>query len=301
MKCFKINQKGTLKSAEITKKDLTSKDINIRDLRPIFSKLQVATILPRSKFLIINFGFIKAVLSQKEAIFLNPNDNEKIQLLTQGLSEQIKTKQHNNFYLYIFEKILEHKAKQMSQKVNIIKQNANSLLKKIKKNFSEENLETLLTIKKRVSKLEARLSQIESAAREVLDEEENFNELVAVGTNKKNDLETESIIENFLEQTEETIGHIFRLKEEIDDTQEFIDLKLSSRRTSLVLFDLIATIITLVLSFLAVVVGLYGTNIKNGLENSSSAFLILTIVMIIFFITSVSTIICYMKKNRFFS
>ena len=163
----------------------------------------------------------------------------------------------------------------------------NSSLSSIQNNLSEKSLKELLLIKKRISKLDIRLKEIHSAIEEILEDENNLKELIAVANPEKRDsFEMESILENFLEQLEDEIGKLNQIDEEIESTEEFIDLALSTKRTKMVRLDLIATIFTLTLTILSIVVGLYGVNLYNGLENSKIAFKILTISLIIFVILS---------------
>ncbi len=285
MKTFILNNKGELREENLKRENLSKIfSLHIRDLRPVFSLLQVSTILPREKALIINLGFLKVILSEEEAYFLTHHKHENLDNFLIKISEKIKKEKIENFYLFVFEKILEAKANQMSKKINVIDKNIEELLPKIQKNFSENNLEKMLFIKKRVFKLETRLNEIISAVKEILEDEENFDELAKLSKSKDRDSEIESILENFIEQIEDYLGHIFRAKEELEDTDQYINLKLSSQRTTVVKFDLLATSITLIFSFLAVLVGLYGVNLKNGFEDSNKAFYILASFLILSFI-----------------
>jgi uncharacterized membrane protein len=84
----------------------------------------------------------------------------------------------------------------------------------------------------------------------------------------------------------------------MEDVEEYVDLKLSSRRTSIVMFDLIATVITLVLSLLAVIVGLFGANLRNGWENSHLAFISLSYFLIFIFVFLLLTFLIYLKHRK---
>lgn len=266
MKIFLINNKGEIEEKNYDRKKFALKlELNIRDLRPVFLAMQVSTILPRKNSLIINLGFIKAILTKNNVYFLRHNKSQTFDGFLNDLIKKIKLNQHSTFYLFIFEKILAAKSQQIKGKILNIETISKDVLKEIKGGFSEKSLEKILVLKKRVSRMEFRLQELVSAVREVLDIDTNFSELVSLGNNFAVDkIEVESILENFLEQTEDEVGHLFRVKEEIDDTQEFLDLKLSNKRTAIVRFDLIATLLTLILSILALITGLFGVNLKNG-------------------------------------
>ena len=148
----------------------------------------------------------------------------------------------------------------------------------------------------------------QKSIRALTDDENEFNDLVNISFSKENDEfensenfeEAESILENFIEQIEDYIGSVFTEKEEVQDTEEYINLKLSSRRTIIGKFDLIATILMLNLSFLAVIVGLFGVNIKNHLENSSIAFLGLSSILVITFIIMTTLAFMVLKRKKVF-
>ena len=161
----------------------------------------------------------------------------------------------------------------------------NASLPKIQKNLSEASLKEMFLMKKKITKLETRLKEILNATEEILEDEENFSELEKiVNKNKKDSFELESILENFLEQIEDQIGKLNQLKEEVESTEEFIDLTLSTKRTKMTRFDLVATVFTLILTILSVIVGLYGVNLYNGFEESKVAFKILALILVLLLI-----------------
>ncbi len=302
MKAYYLTKNGKISERNVSRHDLVKEfGLNIRDLRPVFSALQVTTILPRSKAIIVNFGFIKAVLSEHVAYFLQQHASATFDVFLQKLTEQYPKKENKkqSFHLFILEQILDAKMAQMTKKINDIDTRVTTILETVKKHLSVKGLENLLAIKKRTSRMEVRLKEILSAIQDVLDDDKSLLELTMLDTTAKKDThEVESILENFLEQMEDKMGHLFRMKEDIEDTQEFMELKLSNMRTTVVRLDLIATMTTLILSFLAVIVGLFGTNIKNGLENSHIAFVVLSLTMIMFFIVSYMAILYLLKKRE---
>ena len=292
MKALKINKFGELEELNIMKKDMAEKyELNIRDLRPVYSLLQVATFLPRKNVLIVNLGKYKAVISKNEAYFLIHHPNHLLDYIKDFLeihSHKLKEKDVDRiFYLYILEKILDAKYQEIKEKNQDMMSEANSVLDKIRKSFHEKDLEPLVRIKKRVLRNESKLAEILAAVKEVLDDDENFEELISLGGNVEvNSLEAESVLENFLEELEDEIGNLNQVKETLDHGQEIIDLTLSIRRTNISRIDLFATVSSLVMGILAVIVGLYGVNLKNHLENSDIAFYVLAALLVLFIILS---------------
>jgi flagellar motor component MotA len=87
----------------MTKQDFVKLfSLNIRDLRPVFLKVQVVTILQRGNVLIINLGFIKAILSNNEIYFLQHFESEQMTSFLKSLKKN-KNKIIDNFYLFILE------------------------------------------------------------------------------------------------------------------------------------------------------------------------------------------------------
>ncbi len=302
MKIIAINQHGAIEKHTYSRAQFAQlfDDLNIRDLRPVFSPFQVATIIPRDHATIINMGFIKCVLTDKNVFFLLHRHEKAIQKIAQRIASAFQDTSKSSRVILALEIIFDAKLTQISDKMADITLRAEHTLTQIRKGFSEKDLEDLLAIKKRLSKIEARGKEILSAAEDVLDDPEDFAQILSLTHHAQHDKdELESIFENFIEQLEDIAGHIFRLSENIQDTEEFAHLTLSARRTTIIRIDLFATLFTLILSFLAVIVGLYGMNIPNGLENNHTAFLLLSGLLVFIFITSLGIIFYHLKKKLF--
>ena len=306
MKVIIIDNENNIEKKEINRKETKNIfSLHIRDLRPIFSYLQVSTILPRKKVVIMNLGFVKAILAKKKVyLFSHNTDGETFKNFLLELKSKLNNtndEDFKNFFLTTIETIFETKARQINGKIDIIDKKVKKVLSEVHKKSSEEYLKNILSLKKKVSQLEIRVREILSAGREVLEDDENFEELQNIFNSKKNEelnLELESILENFIEQFEENLGHIKRAKEDIEDTDEYLNLSLSSRRTQMAKIDLFATLIGVTFSFLAVVVGSFGMNLKNNNENSFKFFLNLNIGMILFFIISLIILLFFLKRKK---
>ena len=162
-------------------------------------------------------------------------------------------------------------------------------LENVHKKTSEENLKNILNLKKKVSQLEIRVKEILSAGQEVLEDDENFEDLQEIFNKQKDEeiaLELESILENFLEQMEENLSHIIRLQEDIDDTDQYLNLSLSSQRTYMSKIEVFTSLISLIFALMAIIVGSFGMNIKNNHENSYEYFLYVNSGLLILFIVS---------------
>lgn len=301
MQVVQILNNGDISELEKSKKDLAKEfDIHFRDLRPVFSIKQVATILPRGDCFILNFGIIKLVVGRKKLYFFNLGNQEVQNKLIPHFKTRIKkNSNNNNFVFLVLELALNYKQQKIVQDFMKMEIAVTKLLKKVEKNYREKDLEKLLLLKKRLSKFEINARENESAILEILEDDE---ELQALSLEKQEDEEiveeAESILESFLEQLEVMLHKVLELKENTDHTQEIITLKLHSRRNVIIRFDLFATMITGCLTFLTLITGIYGMNIKNRLEEDFSAFLYIVLGMSFFFVFFVCLFIFYFRKKK---
>lgn len=303
MKILHLNENGLVTTEHLTRSSFCAlfKDINTRDLRPIFSPLQVSTILPRDNALIINLGFIKCVIIPKSVYFTIHDNSSEMEKIIKKIQNKLRDRNENLFVLTVLEVLFDSKILQFKTKVSNVEKKVDNVLKKIRTKLHEYDLEKLLVFKKHLSRLEARNKEILSATEEVLDDKEDFDQILSLTNDDQiSSDELESIFDNFLEQLENTDGIISSLEESIEDNEEFVNLTLNIRRTSFIRINLMATLFTLILSILAVIVGLYGVNLQNGLENNPNAFNILSTILFSIIFTLTITLFIYLKKKNLF-
>ncbi len=303
MKTLHLDKNSIITTRHFTRTSFCTlfKDINTRDLRPLFSPLQVSTILPRDQVLIVNLGFLKCAITSNSAYFAIHNNSKEVTIIVQDIKEKLNTKNPDLFVLTVLEGLFEAKISQFKTKVKKAEKETDNILKKIRSKLHQADLEHLLVLKKHLSKLETRTKEILSAVEDVIDDEEDLKQISSLAKDNQifND-ELDSIFDNFLEQLEDLDGIIFRLDESIEDNEDFVNLTLNVRRTFFIQINLIATLFTLILSMLAVIVGLYGVNLKNGFEDSSTAFYVLCAVLILITFTLTTVLFLYLKKKNLF-
>ena len=83
--------------------------------------------------------------------------------------------------------------------------------------------------------------------------------------------EVEDLFETYFTHIDSTFRNLEQLNEYIDDMEDLIEIELDSKRNQLIKLELLLTAGTLCLSGFGVVVGVFGMNIKNGLEGSQSS------------------------------
>lgn len=301
MQTVQILANGKLSKIEKSRKDLAKEfDIHFRDLRPVFSVKQVATILPRGNCFILNFGIIKMVVGQKKIYFFNLGDREVQKKLIPYFETKIKNNSEESAFVFlVLELALTYKQQKVVQEFIKMEMAVTKLLEKVGKNYREKDLEKLLILKKRLSKFEINTRENESAILEILEDDEELQAL-SLSKEKGDEIleEAESILESFLEQLEVLLHKVLELKENTEHTQEIITLKLHSRRNVIIRFDLFATIVTGCLTFLTLITGVFGMNIKNRLEEDFMSFLYIVIGMSVFFFIFTFAFLFYFRKKK---
>lgn len=304
MKTVEISATGKRNTHEVSRKMLVETlDIPFRDLRPIFSISQVATIFARGQGIIMNLGVIKMLITHDRVWICNTDNDEVMETVAPGLTAAIKTEHLGlDFELRVMEFALNHKLKKMRSTASDLEKSTVRLLKRVEQNYDDRSLERLLRLKKQLSRFEIILKENEAAALEVLDDDEDLQDLcITQKLNPKQSVdieEIESIFESFTDQIERLSYHLGDLKENIDDTQEIVALKLQNRRNHIIRYDLLATLITALFSLLAVVTGLYGMNIRNNLEQNNGAFWTIAISFIAVFFLFSFLVRWYLKRRQ---
>jgi magnesium transporter len=303
MKTVEINHLAKKITHEISRKTLVETlEVPFRDLRPIFSISQVATIFARGQAVVMNLGVIKMLITYDRAWLFNTESEEVTDIIAPGLVRSLKNNSDLEFELRVIEYAFNHKLAKMRSTAEDLEKSTYKLLKRVEKDYDDRSLERLLKLKKQLSKFEIILKENEAAALEVLDDDEDLQDLCITQKLKKNAVinveEIESIFESYTDQIERLSYHVGDLKENIDDTQEIIALKLQNRRNSIIRYDLLATLITALFSLLAVITGLYGMNIANNLENNHTAFWIIVGVFVLIFALFCVVILGYLKRRK---
>lgn len=308
MDIIEIYVSGKKKKRSITRKHLAEElDLHIRDLRPVFSLRQRATIMSRGTVIIVNLGIIKSIITPEKIIVANLSEPIITDTFIPHLLETLKKKEEDGpFEGWILDYAVHSKVARFAMEVEILETKVQKLLKKLNTSQDETNLERLLLRKKELSKLEINLRENLDAAEDVLADDEELKELCITQIDKGIKLEKveaeeiESIFDSFVEQVEVLLHRIEEVKENIDDTQEIISLKLGTRRNVIIRFDLVATLVTAFFSLMAVVTGLYGMNIRNSLESHDFAFWVILLGLVLSLIVFLVIMWRQLKKLNIF-
>lgn len=310
MEVYQINNTGKNTLKEMNKKSISEKfNMHTRDLRPVLLPYQLFTISVRGEGILVNLGMIKMIIGVQEVYLFNTKNEKVIRKFTEILAKILKnekniTDENENHsipfeflileagFLFILEKIsghFEHFEKRLEK-----------LLEELSKNPTQISFEKLLQKKKEISRLEKSAQEIQNALDEVLVDEEEIEELW-ISKAKQNDFEeddVESILENLLEQVTEISHKIVEKKENIDDTQEIVTLKMASIRNTIIQYDLILSALTGILAVGTLISGFYGMNVVNPHTNTEGAFSLIIGIVLFFSITLLGLFLVLIKKKN---
>ncbi len=301
MEVVRIDQQGNATDMDISRKDLVEKfDIHSRDLRPVFAKKQHITIFPRGDCIIFNYRSVKLVIGTKE-VYVFGLDNPKIRdYLLPPLLDQIQSRSGSiRFEHLILETTLAYILQKIQRRYDEIERTSEQILEKLNVGLhAHQTFEQLLHLKKFLSKLETHAQELEDAINEIVEDDEELRDFY-LGTKKVEDTEEiESILENALEQIADISNKIDELDSNIDDSQSILTLKMDHMRTTIGKIDLLSNASAAMLTLLAVITGLYGMNIQNGLEDDPVAFWIIAFLTGLAFLFGLAWLLLWLKRNK---
>ncbi len=298
MRILEIDATGEFKEREVSRKDISIEfDAHLRDLRPIFSLRQMPTLSRRGKGIVLNFRSVKVLIGDKHVLVFGMESSKIEDIFVPGLIENIK-KDGSRFELQVLESALMYIIQKSKTTYERISRIAENTLNTLRHQARDEHFEKLLALKKQLLKLQKNVKELNEMMDDILDDPEEMDDLVLGRTTSKAEDEVESILENALEQIEDVANRIDELDANIDDTQEILTLKLSSRRNEIIRIDLLLSVITAIFALLAVVTGLFGMNIKNNLEPSFNAFIWVLGGMVLFGVLAMLGLWLYLRKKK---
>lgn len=299
MRCIEINIDGVSSEKEVDRRTLSQEfELHVRDLRPIFSLRQMPTIARRGKCLVINFRAVKVVVGRKSVFVFNIEGEKIADEFVPTLIERIITREEKvRFEHVILDAALGHMQEKTRRNFDKAERLVARILSTLRTQHHDEIFEKLLTTKKKLSKLSKNTRELNEMLDDILDDNDELIDMY-LGKPQKDTDDLESILENEVEQLEDISNRIDELNENIDDTQEILVLKLSSRRNKIIRIELVLTAVTAILAVLAVVTGAFGMNILNKVERRFDVFLWVVLGMLLFSIISGIILYRWMKRQK---
>jgi len=302
MRVYKILADGTSKNRDISRQELLSKfNLHQRDLRPLILLNQTPTILTRPKCYIVNLGFLRLVIGGDTAYVFNVDHRYVADHFMEDLTTRFENRSkhtQSRFEFIVLESALHVKMDKVMRDYTHLAEEIEASFEQLTAALSNDGLEKLLSQKKRLSRLETNVQQLQSLLHDILDDDEELQDFMLSSSSTEAEDEIEFIIEHYDEQVDHVLNKIFDLKENIEDTQSIINLKMSSLRNSLIRLDLFFTIFAAAIALPTLIAGIFGMNITNSLEHNYDAFIVICLVTLCIVMTVIAAAFFHIKKKK---
>lgn len=300
MKIIKINRQGQSTTLDLTRQELIHiLRFHPRDIRTLLSQKERFNLFRRNDTVVAIFYFVKIVINKNNVFVFEDEQKKARSILVPRIKSNLKAQINERFEHEMLDAALFAILKEMQKLHSMIERTAKTIQENLGKELHDTTFAKMLTFKKQFAKLFAKTKDINETIIEILDDDDDISELVLKSHPTKDEFDTsEAILEGYIEQFDSLLTAQEEINENIDDTQEILTLKMASRRNKIIKYDLIISIIGALFAFLAVITGAFGMNLKNHLEVSSTAFLIVSLIMLLITFTLATILFSSLKKNK---
>ncbi|KAG0255145.1 magnesium ion transporter [Actinomortierella ambigua] len=290
LRCTEFDHRGNVKTTagEFLKSDLCQKHgLHARDLRKIDSSFnnQMPVLLVRPEAILINIGHIRALIKADEVVLFDSfgsTDSYHQSIFIYDLEEKLRMSTTAAggmpFEFRALEAILISVMSSLQSEMEVLVHFVSNLLMHLEENIDQTKLKELLQYSKKLSKFESKTLVIRDTFVEVLDQDEDLANMYLTEKKlghprtKDNHEEIELLMESYLKQVEEIANTVSIVKQQMQSTEEIVNVILGANRNQLLLFELRIAMGTLGMSSGAIIASLYGMNLHNYLETNPHAF-----------------------------
>ncbi|KZP17489.1 cora-domain-containing protein [Athelia psychrophila] len=290
LRCTILDADGNVKkiSGQFKKSELCVEHrLNPRDLRKIDSRVPnlVPTILIRKEAVLINILHIRALVKADAVVLFDTygsSDSRLHSVFLYHLEHNLKTVNTGAPYEFrAIESILLSVLSALEAEMVFTRNLVGGLLAELEDNIDHDRFKRLLHYSRKLSSFKNRAKLVDEALEEILEQDDD---LVAMYlTDKKNGVERtddheelEVLLESFAKQVEEVVNEAENIENNVQSTQEIVELILDSNRNQLLALDLKVSIMTMGIGTGALVAGIFGMNLTSSLEATPYAFVGIT-------------------------
>ncbi|KAF9578213.1 magnesium ion transporter [Lunasporangiospora selenospora] len=290
LRCTEFDHKGNVKTTagEFLKSDLCQQHgLHARDLRKIDSSFnnQIPVILVRPEVILVNLGHIRALIKADLVVLFDSfgsSDSYNQSIFIYDLEEKLRMSTSAAgglpFEFRALEAILISVVSSLQSEMEVLVHFVSNLLAQLEENIDQNKLKELLQYSKKLSRFESKTLLIRDVFVEVLDQDEDLANMYLtekkLGRPRTKDShdEIEILLESYLKQVEEIANSVAIMKQQMQSTEEIVNVMLGATRNQLLLFELRIAMGTLGMSSGAIIASLYGMNLHNYLETNPHAF-----------------------------
>ncbi|EFC45487.1 predicted protein, partial [Naegleria gruberi] len=297
-----FDDQGNIRMSQIKRSDLyTNYGLQGRDIRILVSNMNYPSILPRSQCIIVSISNISAIITHEKLYLLksdytNNLDPTFIKFIQQFLIYYAKSKEVNKysfddtpygffeqsyalpFEFRILECILHKVCATIEKERNEIQERVNDILA-APDYTSEEVLYQILQTKQKLTRFKTFVNELHETIENILQQDDDMatmylSEKVANGKPRDIDKheEIEMLLETYQNRVENVINSIDDMREDLDDTQEFLEVCLDSIRNKMMQMELQLAIAAFSLTFGTLMAGVFGMNLLSHFEDHPYAF-----------------------------
>ncbi|KAG0201766.1 hypothetical protein BGX28_005511 [Mortierella sp. GBA30] len=294
LRITELDSKGNIRisAGEFLKSDLCQKHgLHPRDLRKIdggFSN-QMPVVLVRPEVILVNLGHIRALIkSGLVTLFDSPDSKDRVEdsPFVKDLQEKLKMSSSNGegppFEFRALEAIFLSVVASLHAEMEVLVHFVTKLLAHLEEDIDQHKLKEMLQYTKKVSRFESKSLLIRNVFEELLDQDEDLAAMYLTEKKQGHPRATDShdeaeiLLEAYMKQVEEIVNVVSIMKQQMQSTEDYVNVVLDAKRNQLLLFELRIAMGTLGMSSGAVIAGLYGMNLHNYLESEPHAFAIVS-------------------------
>ena len=286
-----------------------------RDLRALLSSSEPSlrtshpALLPRpsSKCYIFEMEQIQLICFAQKCLVLSPERK-----VTQDFLRVVTNHLHNegapplaheplhqgvhqlDFEHVVLEVALEEVVRKLRRQLHILRPALELLLHQVEQNPETNGLKRLLAVKKSLAEFEVRVERVMKVLRNLLADDADLLGLYLRSSKGREGEpeEVELLLSSYSSDLDELDTEVKVYIDKIEDTDQFISAHLDSVRNEIIKFSLFTEVGGLVLGLGAVIAGIFGMNLSNNMDTSTSveapwAFLVvcgaILVVMLLFF------------------
>ncbi|KAG9066118.1 magnesium ion transporter [Linnemannia hyalina] len=292
LRCTEFDHKGNVKTTagEFLKSDLCQQHgLHARDLRKIDSSFnnQMPVLLVRPEAILVNVGHIRALIKADLVVLFDSfgsTDSYNQSIFIYDLEEKLRMSTSAAgglpFEFRALEAIFISVISSLQSEMDVLVHFVTKLLAHLEESIDQNKLKELLQYSKKLSQFESKTLLIRDVFVEVLDQDDDLANMYL--TEKKqghprtedSHEEIEILLESYLKQVEEIANTVAIVKQQMQSTEEIVNVILGANRNQLLLFELRIAMGTLGMSSGAIIASLYGMNLHNYLETNPHAFAI---------------------------
>ncbi len=170
----------------------------------------------------------------------------------------------------VMESSLRVVSRKYRRQLNILKPMAEVMLQETAANPGAAALRRMLAFRKSLGAFEASVAAVRSAVSEVLSQRQDLLGLCL--SNPESCEEMELLLEAYNADLKEILLELSKMKEQIEDTNDFISMHLDSMRNKIMRMGLFMEMGTLSAGAGALIAGMFGMNLTSGFESHPEAF-----------------------------